>query len=623
MGTNSSSSSQLPIPLFNGEKYQFWSVKMQTLFKPQDLWELVEECIAETDDVAKIKENKKKDAKALYLLQQAIHEDIFPTILSASSSREAWLTLQKEYRGDSKVITIRLQTLRREFETSMMKKDETIQDFLSRVKSIVSQMRNYGEKCSDHIVMSFDELMGSLQAHEARINRPEENIEEKAFHVKGEYASGAEDLKRADEQMYGKGRRKTLVEDEEEEELREFSATIANEGEEDCKAFMAWVDSKANNQQVWFLDSGCSHHMTGNKSLLSELDESYKKTVRLGDSKQLQVEGKGTVAMQNNHGKINHLYNVLYVSNLSQNLLSVGQLLSRGFTVTFDKSSCLVASKASGKVLVKASMTQNKLFPVDLTRVETCALIAQKEEVTALWHRRYGHININNLKMLQQKEMVKGMPVLGTLDICEACIYGKQSKKPFSTQKAWMATKFLELVHGDLCGPMQTETFGGTEKQSEKPVKALRTDKGGEFTSKDFWMFCEENGIHRELTTPYTPEQNGVAERKNRTVVEMARSMLQEKGLPNHFWGEAVATTVYILNISPTRAVPNQTPYEVWTCRRSQKEDGYGVKTMKGPCELRNLLKKIKSMKLRVWSLLSKVNQAWKQFLNHQAQVKI
>ncbi|KAL4377627.1 hypothetical protein GQ457_02G041370 [Hibiscus cannabinus] len=621
MGTNSSSSSQLPIPLFNGEKYQFWGVKMQTLFKSQDLWELVEEGIAETDDAAKTKENKKKDAKALYLLQQAIHDDIFPTILSASSSREAWLTLQQEYRGDSKVITVRLQTLRREFETSMMKKDETIQDFLSRVKSIVSQMRNYGEKCSDYIVvtkvlrsltsrfdhvvaaieeskdltqMSFDELMGSLQAHEARINRPEENIEEKAFHVKGEYVSGAEDLKRADEQMYGRGRRRytgrgrgrgrtqgvqchyckryghvqAVCWRKQNQANYTEEAEFDEEGEEDCKAFMAWVDSKANNQQVWFLDSGCSHHMTGNISLLSELDESYKKTVRLGDSKQLQVEGKGIVAMQNNHGKINHLYNVLYVPNLSQNLLSVGQLLSRGFTVTFDKSSCLVASKASGKVLVKASMTQNKLFPVDLTRVETCALIAQKEEVTALWHRRYGHININNLKMLQQKEMVKGMPVLGTLDICEACIYGKQSKKPFSTQKAWRATKFLELVHGDLCGPMQTETFGGTEKQSEKLVKALRTDRGGEFTSKDFWMFCEENGIHRELTSPYTPEQNGVAERKNRTVVEMARSMLQEKGLPNHFWGEAVATAVYILNISPTRAVPNQTPYEVWTGRR-------------------------------------------------------
>ncbi|KAK8497476.1 hypothetical protein V6N11_029300 [Hibiscus sabdariffa] len=118
-------------------------------------------------------------------------------------------------------------------------------------------------------------------------------------------------------------------------------AEFDEEGEEDCKAFMAWVDPKANNQQ----------------------------------------------------------------------------LLSSGFIVIYDKSSCLVASKAYGKVLVKARMMQNKLFPVDLTRVETCALIVQKEEVTVLWHRRYGHININNLKMLQQEKMVKGVPVLGKLDI--------------------------------------------------------------------------------------------------------------------------------------------------------------------------------------------------------------
>ena len=121
----------------------------------------------------------------------------------------------------------------------------------------------------------------------------------------------------------------------------------------------------------------------------------------------------------------------------------MGQLLSNGFIVTFDKSSCLVASKASGKVLVEASMTQNKLFPVDLTRVETCALIAQKEEVTALWLRRYGHVNINNLKMLQQKEMVKGMPMLGTLDIYEVCIMANKvrnhspQKRHGGQQKFW------------------------------------------------------------------------------------------------------------------------------------------------------------------------------------------
>ena len=94
------------------------------------------------------------------------------------------------------------------------------------------------------------------------------------------------------------------------------------------------------------------------------------------------------------------------------------------------------------------------------------------------------------------------------------------------------------------------------EKQTGKCIKALRTDRGGEFLSKDFNIFCDENGIQRELTTPYTPEKNGVAEPKNRTVVEMARILLQAKGLPNQFWGKAVATAVYILNLSPTRAVP-------------------------------------------------------------------
>jgi len=95
------------------------------------------------------------------------------------------------------------------------------------------------------------------------------------------------------------------------------------------------------------------------------------------------------------------------------------------------------------------------------------------------------------------------------------------------------------------------------EKQSGCSIKTLRSDRGSEFTSTKFAVFCEQNGIHRELTAPRTPEQNGVAERKNRTVVEMARSMLNAVKLSKLFWAEAVATTVYLLNISPTKAVMN------------------------------------------------------------------
>ncbi|GKE56125.1 retrovirus-related pol polyprotein from transposon TNT 1-94 [Tanacetum coccineum] len=96
-------------------------------------------------------------------------------------------------------------------------------------------------------------------------------------------------------------------------------------------------------------------------------------------------------------------------------------------------------------------------------------------------------------------------------------------------------------------------------------MKVLRTDRGGEFLSKEFVAFCDDHGIKRELTAPYSPDQNGVVERKNHTVVEMTRLMLKSKGRPNSFWAEGVATAVYLLNISPTKAVWNETPYKAWS----------------------------------------------------------
>jgi hypothetical protein len=100
--------------------------------------------------------------------------------------------------------------------------------------------------------------------------------------------------------------------------------------------------------------------------------------------------------------------------------------------------------------------------------------------------------------------------------------------------------------------------------QSRCKLRKLRTDRGGEFTSKDFAAYCTEHGVQRHLSAPYSPQQNGVVERRNQIVVAMARSMLKARGVPNKFWGEAVTTAVYILNRSYTRSVDNKTPYEVW-----------------------------------------------------------
>lgn len=243
------------------------------------------------------------------------------------------------------------------------------------------------------------------------------------------------------------------------------------------------------------------------------------------------------------------------------------------------------------------------MFPLDVTK-DFKALAVSCDNEAKLWHLRYGHLNINGLRLLSRKEMVFGLPRIGELGFCEGCIYGKQSRKSFPVASSWRASNCLDLIHADLCGPMKTESFGGSryfllftddfsrmswvyflklksetfesfkifkalvEKQSGRSIKALRTDRGGEFLSNEFIDFCDKSGIYRQLTAPETPQQNGVAERKNRTVVEMARSMLKAKGLSDEFWGEAVATAVYILNISPTRAVMNRTPYEAWTGKK-------------------------------------------------------
>ncbi|KAH0705860.1 hypothetical protein KY289_010936 [Solanum tuberosum] len=163
------------------------------------------------DEENRLRDSLKKDAKALVFIEKAVHDTHFSRIAAATTSKQAWSILQKEFQGDSKVIVVRLQSLRHDFETLMMKNGESIVDFFSRAVVIVSKIRSCGEKVTDqtivekilrsltakfdHVVaaieeskdlsvFSFDKLMGSLQAHEVRLNRSIEKNEDKAFQVK-------------------------------------------------------------------------------------------------------------------------------------------------------------------------------------------------------------------------------------------------------------------------------------------------------------------------------------------------------------------------------------------------------------------------------------------------------
>ncbi|KAM2949706.1 hypothetical protein FF1_036572 [Malus domestica] len=181
---------------------------------------------------------------------------------------------------------------------------------------------------------------------------------------------------------------------------------------------------------------------------------------------------------------------------------------------------------------------------------------------------------------------------------------GKQHRDSFPSLSTWKAKDPLELIHIDICGPMQVESHSGnkyfllftndytrmswvyflrnksdafkcfkkfkvmTELQCGYKVKCLRSDREGEFLSAEFDRYCNGQGIQRQLTMAYTPPQNGVFKRKNRTVVDMAKSMLHEKNLPYAFWVEAVNTAVYLINRCPTKALKKSTPFEAYSGRK-------------------------------------------------------
>ncbi|CAN0881937.1 Retrovirus-related Pol polyprotein from transposon TNT 1-94 [Linum grandiflorum] len=281
--------------------------------------------------------------------------------------------------------------------------------------------------------------------------------------------------------------------------------------------------------------------MTGNLESFTEIDDTYRSHVKIGDGKRLELEGKGTILVKGKEGNKTLIQEVLYVPELAQNLLSVGQLMMKNYKLLFDNGECEIINKSNNSKVAKIPMTSNQLFPLTMARNEEVALKSQSMDESFLWHLRYGHLNYKGLKLLKEKNMVVGLPHINKEDkVCEGCIYGKMHRLPFP-KTTWRAKAPLELVHSDICGPTRTTSIGGkryfllfvddytrmmwvffleqkseafskflqfkaaAEKQSGHQIKKLRTDHGGEFIYKPFMEYCRNNGIKRQLTVRYTP----------------------------------------------------------------------------------------------------------------------
>ncbi|KAK1642711.1 hypothetical protein QYE76_060516 [Lolium multiflorum] len=353
----------------------------------------------------------------------------------------------------------------------------------------------------------------------------------------------------------------------------------------------------------WVFDSGCTNHMTGGKGVLDQFieDINKKSSITFGDNSKGKVLGYGKVAIS----KDLCLETVMLVEHLGYNLLSIYHLADAGYNSYFTKYYVQVFRSDNLK-LVLVGYVENNLYVVDLSKespsFSTC-LMAAKHDEGWLWHRRLGHVNMRNLKQLLKGEHIVGLTGVSfeKYRVCSACVAGKQLKQKHPIKSIVTTSRPLELLHLDLFGPSHYDTLGGSkyglvivddysryswvfllkskdethrvfitfakkaQRMYESEIKAIRTDNGTEFKNYTMQEFVDDEGIKHEFSAPYTPQQNGVVERKNRTIIEMVRTMLSEFNSPHNFWGEAISTAVHYSNRLFLRPLHNKTPYELLT----------------------------------------------------------
>ncbi len=357
------------------------------------------------------------------------------------------------------------------------------------------------------------------------------------------------------------------------------------------------VDGEYKN--VWIADSGCNKHITRSKEYYVTYNSFVvPKYVRIGNDSEVPAYGKGTIYIEMTVDQkkiLGYLNDVWYVPDFVADIFSVGTCLDKGYEQISDKFGTKFIK--NGRVMAEGIRLCDGLFGMKMQNIPPCevaeCLVAT--DSLQLWHERFGHQGKSHIKTFLKG---LGYDVIVDEEFCEGCQFGKQHRMTFGKRNNDTKNPG-DLIHSDVCGPMEIDSIGGKryfvvfkddyskyrtvyflKEKSEvfdkmklflaevktlgHTVKQMQTDNGTEYCNSNVRELLGQNGIVHRTSMPYTPEQNGSAERENRTLVECARTMIHAKDLPTKLWAEAVNTAAYILNRTGPTSLVGKTPYELW-----------------------------------------------------------
>lgn len=373
------------------------------------------------------------------------------------------------------------------------------------------------------------------------------------------------------------------------------------------------------DKAAWFADSGATEHMTDHRDWFSTFTPIPKGhwSVVVADDQNIWVQGKGDIEITRTvNGKEKHgiLRKVLYIPELRRNL-SIGIASKAGYSFQTNDGTCAIYRDFGRGPKVMEGVQIGTLYKLSIKPVipiksdqpiqhvsSTALTTTTDADTLTLWHNRMAHINVHVMKSMSTHRSLQDFSIsssCGLPFVCRGCAFGKQHKANYPVNPQKERSKVPgELMHADLCGKMSQPSLVGSHyyilikddctsyrfvaflraksdairfftkvirsiaNTMGNRVKTICTDRGKEFCNTAFDLFLEQEGITRETSTAYTPQQNEYVERDNRTICEAARSMLHLHDVPLKLWAEAVHTAVYILNRTINMQSGRTTPYE-------------------------------------------------------------
>ena len=608
----------------NGTNYNVWSFKMKLFLTKEQVWDVVETEIKVEDRKADF---EKKNQKAYADIGLCIEDNLIQYIKDTTSAHVAWKNLERHHIPKTR--SNRVQVIRTICRMRLAKSGN-MDDHISLLMENVEKLKTMGdEKFAEKYAVSF--LLNSLPDEYDNLMTAMDSIPESELtldyvkeRLKSEWVKkNQQSLEETSALKVSSGSSKAKEcyfchkPGHYKRECREFKRYMTNQKKDNrqnqaksAKCVFSAEDDREKDwifflkdeteSDSWYVDSGSAFHICNDRKFFTKLDENFKDNVKVANGVNVPVDGigEGLIDFMDGEGQNyrKRMTNVYFVPELKGNLLSVTELTEKGFEVLFLKDICKIM--LDGKTVAVGDKVK-KLYKLRQVDKRISVVSGVRSECIHSWHQLLGHRNIEAIKLMSK--LADGVKIKGCncKFTCEVCIRGKMARMPFPQKSLTTSKNVMDLVHTDVCGPMQTVTPGGKKyfvtfvddyskytvvyllrEKSEvytkfieylemvktifgKRPKVIRSDRGGEYLAGKVQQQLKSKGIAIQYTVPYSPEQNGTAERKNRYLVEMVRCMLFDANLDNRFWGEALITANFLQNRLPTRAT-DATPFERW-----------------------------------------------------------